>query len=32
MNHFLYYTQIFLVGASYWNKVHGLETDDVERD
>jgi len=32
MNHFLHITESFLVGASYWNMVHGLEPGDVEHD
>jgi multimeric flavodoxin WrbA len=32
MNHFLHLTETFLVGASYWNMVYGLEPGDVERD
>ncbi|WP_319402942.1 flavodoxin family protein [uncultured Anaeromusa sp.] len=32
MNHFLHITESFLVGASYWNMVHGLEPGDVLHD
>ncbi len=32
MNHFLHITESILVGASYWNMVHGLEPGDVIRD
>ena len=32
MNHFLHITEGILVGASYWNMVHGLEPGDVMRD
>ena len=32
MNHFLHITESFMVGASYWNMVHGLEPGDVEND
>jgi multimeric flavodoxin WrbA len=32
MNHFLHYLQTFLVGASYWNMVYGLQPGDVEQD
>jgi len=32
MNHFLHLTECYLVGASYWNMVYGLQPGDVERD
>jgi multimeric flavodoxin WrbA len=32
MNHFLHYTQTFLVGASYWNMVYGKEIGEVQKD
>ena len=32
MNHFLHYTQTYLVGASYWNMVYGKDIGDVEQD
>jgi len=32
MNHLLHYTQMYLVGASYWNMAYGREIKDVEND
>jgi len=32
MNHFLHITESYMVGASYWNMVHGLEPGDVQQD
>lgn len=32
MNHFLHITQMFLVGASYWNMVYGKEIGEVKND
>lgn len=32
INHFLHYMQTYLVGASYWNMVYGLEPGDVSND
>ena len=32
MNHFFHLTEGYLVGASYWNMVHGLQPGDVEHD
>jgi multimeric flavodoxin WrbA len=32
MNHFLHNMQMYLVGASYWNMVYGLDIGAVEKD
>ena len=32
INHFLHIGQMFLVGASYWNMVYGLEPGDAAKD
>jgi len=33
MNHFLHYSQMYLVGANYWNMVYGgREVGEVEKD
>jgi len=32
MNHFMHYTQMFLVGASYWNMAFGLNKGEVSND
>jgi len=32
INHFLHYSQMFLVGANYWNMVYGFKIGDVEND
>lgn len=32
MYHFLHYSQMFLVGASYWNMVYGREVGEVAKD
>lgn len=32
MNHFLHISQMYLVGASYWNMVYGKEIGDVRTD
>lgn len=32
INHFFHYNQMFMVGSTYWNMVHGLEAGDVEKD
>ena len=32
MNHFMHISQMFLVGASYWNMVYGREIGEVNED
>ena len=32
INHFLHYSQMFLVGANYWNMAYGFEIGDVKTD
>jgi multimeric flavodoxin WrbA len=32
INHFFQYNQMFTVGSTYWNMVHGREIGEVEKD
>jgi len=32
INHFFHWNQMFLVGSTYWNMVHGREIGEVEND
>jgi multimeric flavodoxin WrbA len=32
INHFFQYGQMFMVGSTYWNMVHGMMPGDVEKD
>jgi multimeric flavodoxin WrbA len=32
INHFLHWNQMFLVGSTYWNMVHGRDIGEVEND
>lgn len=32
INHFFEYNQMFIVGSTYWNMVHGREIGEVEKD